>query len=264
MLIRQRIDREPLIRAEEDPHRACEARNSIARPGFKWWCPLLLCSFLFFFPAQTYGQETLWPTYKAAGSDAVQQGRYEEAESLLRAAIAQAEKFGSLDPRLADSLNQLAILYATQRKFTQAEPLFQRSLGVSVAALGPDHPDVAIVLRNMGILKASMRNYAEADVLLSRSLSLTNRALGQEHPVVAVTMRTIAVCQAVQGHYGEAERFIRRSLEISEKTLGSEHPEVAASLDVFAQVLRTVHRDHEAHQLETRAQEIRTRFAGMN
>ena len=265
MLIRLRIDHEPLIRTEEDPHRdcACEARNSIAKAGFKRWCPLLLCTFLFF-PAQTYGQETLWPTYKAAGSDAVQQGRYEEAESLLRAAIAQAEKFGSLDPRLADSLNQLAILYATQRKFTQAEPLFQRSLGVSVAALGPDHPDVAIVLRNMGILKASMRNYAEADVLLSRSLSLTNRALGQEHPVVAVTMRTIAVCQAVQGHYGEAERFIRRSLEISEKTLGSEHPEVAASLDVFAQVLRTVHRDHEAHQLETQAQEIRTRFAGMN
>lgn len=194
MLIRLRIDHEPLIRTEEDPHRdcACEARNSIAKPGFKRkrWCPLLLCTFLFF-PAQTYGQETLWPTYKAAGSDAVQQGRYEEAESLLRAAIAQAEKFGSLDPRLADSLNQLAILYATQRKFTQAEPLFQRSLGVSVAVLGPDHPDVAIVLRNMGILKASMRNYAEADVLLSRSLSLTNRALGQEHPVVAVTIRTI-------------------------------------------------------------------------
>jgi tetratricopeptide (TPR) repeat protein len=260
------IDLEPLmIWVEEDRHRACEVRNSLARSAFKRWCPLLLlCTFLFF-PAQTYGQETLWPTSKAAGSDAVQQGRYyEEAESLLRAAIEQAEKFGSLDPRLADSLNQLAILYATQRKFTQAEPLFQRSLGVSVAALGPDHPDVAIVLRNMGILKASMRNYAEADALLSRSLSLTNRALGQEHPVVAVTMRTIAVCQAVQGHYGEAERFIRRSLEISEKTLGSEHPEVAASLDVFAQVLRTVHRDQEAHQLETRAREIRTRFAGMN
>src|SRR5215831_19549447 len=199
MLIRQRIDDGPLVRAEEDIPRACEVRNSTARPGFKRWCPLLLCSFLFL-PAQTYGRETLWPTDKAVGSDSVEQGRYEEAESRLRAAIAEAEKFGSLDPRLADSLNQLAILYATQRKFTQAEPLFQRSLGVSVAALGPDHPDVAIVLRNMGILKASMRNYAEADVLLSRSLSLTNRALGQEHPVVAVTMRTIAVCQAVQGH----------------------------------------------------------------
>jgi hypothetical protein len=61
-------------------------------------------------------------------------------------------------------------------------------------------------------------------------------------------MRTIALIQAIQGHYKkEAERFIRRSLEISEKTLGLEHPEVAASRKVFAQVLRTGHRDAEAH-----------------
>jgi hypothetical protein len=60
-------------------------------------------------------------------------------------------------------------------------------------------------------------------------------------------MRTLAVFQAIQGRYGEAERFIRHSLEISEKTLGSEHPEVAASQKVFAQVLRTGHRDGEGH-----------------
>jgi tetratricopeptide (TPR) repeat protein len=138
--------------------------------------------------------------------------------------------------------------------------MFQRSLGVSVASLGSDHPDVAIVLKNIGIMKASQRQYAEADRLLNRSLSLTNRVLGHEHPFVAVTMRTIAVIQAIQGHYEEAERFIRRSLEISEKTLGSEHPEVAASRKVFAQFLRTGHRA-EVHRAESRAQDMRTRSA---
>jgi tetratricopeptide (TPR) repeat protein len=250
----------PTIPTENERCRAWELKNSIARRLFSWWWVLLFC--VLCFPSQADGQETLWQTYKAAANAAAEQGRYEEAENLLGAAIEQAERLGSLDPRVADSLNQLAILYASQHKFTQAEPLFQRSLGISVAALGPDHPDVAIILRNMGILKASLGDYAEADVLLSRSLSLTSRTLGQEHPLVAVTMRTIAVFQAVQGRYGEAERFIRRSLEISEKTLGSEHPEVAESLEVFAQVLHTVHRDREANQLATRAQEIRARSAG--
>jgi hypothetical protein len=105
----------------------------------------------------------------------------------------------------------------------------------------------------MGILKASQRQYAEADLLLSQSLSLTNRVLGHEYPTAAGMMRTIAVFQSIQGHYGEAERFIRRSLEISEKTLGSEHPEVAASRKVFARVLRTTHRDTEAHRAESLA-----------
>lgn len=77
-------------------------------------------------------------------------------------------------------------------------------------------------------------------------------------------MRTIAVIQAIQGHYGEAERFIRRSLEISERTLGSAHPEVAASRKVFAQVLRTGHRDTETSRAESWVQDTRTRSARGN
>ena len=211
------------------------------KPG--WWCD---------------GRGMLWENYKAEGKTAVERGQYDKAENFFHAAI---EQVGSLNPCLADCLNELAILYAKQHKYAQAELMFQRSLGVSVAALDSDHPDVAVILKNIGILKASQRQYAEADLLLSQSLSVTNRVLGQEHPIAALTMRTIAVFQAIQGHYGEAERFIRRSLEISEKTLGSEHPEVAASRKVFAQVLRTGHRDTEAHGAELRDQDSRTRSA---
>jgi tetratricopeptide (TPR) repeat protein len=214
------------------------------KPG--WWCD---------------GRGMLWASYEAEGKTAVERGQYNKAENFFHAAIEQVEQIGSLNPRLAGSLNELAILYAKQHKYAQAELMFQRSLGVSVAALGSDHPDVAVILKNLGILKASQRQYAEADLLLSQSFSLTNRVLGHEHPTVAVTMRTIAVFQAIQGRYGEAERFIRRSLEISEKTLGSEHPEVAASRKVFAQVLRTGHRDTEVDRAETWAQNMRTRSA---
>lgn len=178
-----------------------------------------------------------------------------ETENIFLDAIEQAEQIGSLNPRLAGSLNELAIVYAKQHKYEQAERMFQRSLGVSVAALGSDHPDVAIILKNIGILKAFRKQYTEAELLLGRSLSLTHRILGHEHPTVAVTMRTIALFQAVQGHHGEAERFIRRSLEISEKTLGAEHPETAASRKVFAQIIRTRHRDTVAHQTASRVQD---------
>jgi len=209
------------------------------KPG--WWCD---------------GRGMLWDDYKAEGKTAVEQGEFDKAENFFQAAIELVEQTGSFNPCLADCLNELAILYAKQHKYAQAELLFQRSLGLSVAALGSDHPDVAIVLKNIGILKASQRQYAESDLLLSRSLSLTNRVLGQEHPIVAGTMRTIALCQIIQGHYKEAERFIRRSLEISEKTLGSEHPEVAASRKVFAQVFHTGQRDIEIYRAESQAQDM--------
>ncbi len=186
------------------------------KPG--WWCDEL---------------RMRWDNAEADGKSGFEQGPADGAENLIHAEIEQADRIGSLNPRLGGSLNELGILYAKHHKYRQAERMFQRSLGICVA----------VILKNFGILKASQRHYAEADLLLKQSLLLTNQNLGQEHPIAAATMRTIAVFQAIQGHYGEAERFIRRSLEISERTLGTEHPEVAASRKVFAQVLSRIQRD---------------------
>lgn len=195
------------------------------------------------------------------GDIPVEDGQHRDAEDVYLAAIEQAEQIGSLNPRLADSLNELGMLYAKQHKYARAEQTFQRALGVMVSALGSDHPDVATILKNMGILKASTKEYVEADLLLKQSLVLTTRAMGREHPMVAVTMRTIAVCQAIQGHYSKAERVIRRSLEIGEKMLGSEHPEVEASKQVLAQLLRRVDRESEVYHAESRARGMRTEYA---
>lgn len=162
------------------------SRSALRRkPG--WWCDR---------------RGVLWDHYKAEGKTAVEQGEYDKAENFFHAAIELVEQTGSLNPCFADCLNELAILNAKQQKYAQAELLFQRSLGVIVAALGSDHPDVAIVLKNIVILKASQRQYAEADLLLSRSFSLTNKVLGQEHPIEAGTRRTIALCQIIRRTLG--------------------------------------------------------------
>ncbi len=197
-------------------------------------------------PDSALGQMSVWwrdgrsENETTEGNILVEHWQFREAEHVYLAAIEQAEQIGSLNPRLADSLNEL---------------------GMMVAALGPDHPDVAVILKNIGILKASTKQYVEADLLLKQSLVLTTKAMGHEHPIVAVTMRTIAVCQVIQGHYAEAERIIRRSLEIGKKMLGSEHPEVAASTQVLAQVLRRVDRESEAYHAESRARGMRTECA---
>jgi tetratricopeptide (TPR) repeat protein len=218
-------------------------------------------------PDSALGQMSVWwrdgrsENETTEGNILVEHWQFREAEHVYLAAIEQAEQIGSLNPRLADSLNELGMLYAKHHKYAQAEQMFQRALGVMVAALGPDHPDVAVILKNIGILKASTKQYVEADLLLKQSLVLTTKAMGHEHPIVAVTMRTIAVCQVIQRHYAEAERIIRRSLEIGKKMLGSEHPEVAASTQVLAQVLRRVDRESEAYHAESRARGMRTECA---
>ncbi len=50
------------------------------------------------------------------------------------------------------SLTNLAILYQTQGRYAEAEPLHRRALAIREKALGPDHPDVAASLNNLASL----------------------------------------------------------------------------------------------------------------
>src|SRR5436305_2082249 len=43
----------------------------------------------------------------------------------------------------ATSLNNLAMLYDSQAKYDEAEPLYQRALAIDEKVLGPDHPTTA-------------------------------------------------------------------------------------------------------------------------
>ena len=52
-------------------------------------------------------------------------------------------------PDVAESLNNLAVLYDDQGRYADAEPLYKRSLAIREKALGPDHPDVAQSLNNL-------------------------------------------------------------------------------------------------------------------
>lgn len=220
----------------------------------RWWPLWVLC--LVLTSAETRGQETLWEAYQSAGVKALQEGRSAEAERLLMAAIGRAEQFGKEDPRLAQTLNDLGVLYASQGKKVEAEPLFRRSLEIIRETIGPEHPNAVSPLRNLGILYATQGKFAEAEALLRQALAIDLATLGPDHPEVAVALRNLAGFYAAQGNYPEAERLVRKSLGIQEKVLGPEHVEVASSLEVFAALLRKTHRDEEAKELEARAHEI--------
>ncbi len=52
----------------------------------------------------------------------------------------------------AGGLNDLALLYNSQGRYGEAEPLYQRSLAIDEKALGPEHPNVATALENYAAL----------------------------------------------------------------------------------------------------------------
>jgi Flp pilus assembly protein TadD len=69
-------------------------------------------------------------------------------------------------------LNNLARLYDIQGQYTQAEPLFRRSLAIREKVLGPNHPDVATSLENLALLCRLTRRIAEAEKLEERAAKI--------------------------------------------------------------------------------------------
>ena len=55
-------------------------------------------------------------------------------------------------PMLARRSNNLAMLYRGQGRYSDAEPLYKRSLAIFEKALGRDHPNVGTSLNNLAAL----------------------------------------------------------------------------------------------------------------
>ena len=199
-----------------------------------WLLVGLVCLVLWL--AYVFFQRGEWETLNATAFEAYQRGDYAEAEKQWSGALKAAEEFGLEDPRLATSLNNLALLYEAQGKYVEAEPLYKRALAIDEKAVGPEHPEVATILDNLASLYDAQGRYAEAEPLHKRALAIAEKALGSEHPDTATSLNNLALLYQDQGKYAEAEPLHERALAIVEKALGPEHPDTATSLNHLAVV----------------------------
>lgn len=133
---------------------------------------------------------TRWEKASAKASEAFQQGKYDEAETLWKAALKDAESFPPDDPRLVVSLKSLADLYDDQKKLTEAEPLYQRLLAIEEKVQGSDHPDVATTLYRLAKLYHAQGKMTEAEPLYQRALAIRDRVLGPTHPDVVMILES--------------------------------------------------------------------------
>ena len=237
-----------------------------------------------------------WERYTDAGTEAYQQRQYAEAEKQFLAALQEAQKLGPEDPRVGTSLNNLGVLYKTQGKYAEAEPLYQRALAIREKTLGPDNPNLIVNLNNLAMLYEAQGKYAEAEPLYQRALAIDEKAVTLDGLGLVPDLNNLAVLYDAQGKYAEAEalyqralailekrlgpgnanvaeRFrkriyaeaeaqYKRALAIREKALGPDDPLVAQSLENYAALLRKIGgREEEAAKMEARAKAIRAKHA---
>mgnify|MGYP001189150271 CR=1 FL=1 len=191
------------------------------------------------------------------------QGRYDEAISLHKRALAIREKkLGRDHPDVAASLNNLATIYQEQSRYGEAIPLQKRAMAILEKKLGRGHPDVALSLHNLAIIYQEQGRYGEAIPLQKRAMAIREKKLGRGHPDVANNLNSLAAVYDAQGRYDAAIPLYKRSLAIRESKLGRDHPHVATSLNNLANVYQAQGRYDEAIPLHKRALAIRKKKLG--
>ena len=183
-----------------------------------------------------------------------EKARYQEAEPLLRQALAMEERSKPEDhPDVAIRRHNLARLLQETNRLEEAEDLMVRSLEVLVHADGVAPHVVISSLNNLGLLLMTRGRLAEAERALQTALDISEGRYGSSDPLVATSANNLAQLLQATNRLAPAETLYRRSLAIREQADGPEHPSVANCLGNLATLLRKMKRLGEAMPLMKRA-----------
>jgi len=155
-------------------------------------------------------------------------GKYDEAHTpALRALEIREKAREPYHPDIAESLNNLALIYFYKGDYAQAEPLYQRALSIMEKGSEPNHLNVAILLDNLALIYLDKGDYAKAESFFLRALSIKEKSLESYHPQVARSLGFLANTYNLKGDYIKAKQVFQRLLSLAEKKLGTAHPGIA-------------------------------------
>ena len=180
----------------------------------------------------------------ALGRATEQIGRLEDAERLLRRALAlRRAQYGDNHESVASTMLNLATIIRQRGSGDEALTLARDALAIRQRVFGPRHPQVAVTLTTVaGLLDDA--TVAESLVRVARDIEIA--AYGPSH--VAVTNANYALADLLRkrGAYADAEALYRENLAIRAQLFGRDDPATAISMSEFARFLASYRNQPEA------------------
>ncbi|MEM6793063.1 MAG: serine/threonine-protein kinase [Acidobacteriota bacterium] len=235
-------------------------------------------------PAQTRGSDTTLIEFLEVASDRIEDelenrprvqaqmmdmigsmffrlGRYDEARPHLeRAFELRQETQGTSQSDLADSLDMLAELAATDDLPDQAEPKYlqaielRRRLGKTAA--------LARSLNNYGLFLAAQDRLDQAETRIAEALELAESDPSLDPAHLAGLMSSLASLEHRRGEVAKALQLFDRALRINERHLESNHPKLLVDRHNLGQLLLEAGRLRDAEKMARSAAEVADQVFG--
>ncbi|GET38927.1 peptidase-like protein [Microseira wollei NIES-4236] len=141
-------------------------------------------------------------------------GQFKEATPLAEQLVAlRRRQVGNAHPKVVQNLGNLAILYASQGRYDEAEQLLEEALAID-RRLGRENLSNSASFSNLALLYESLGRYSEAEKLHKEALDVRRSQFGEEHPRVAQSLGNLANSYLLQGRYNEAEPLYQAALDL--------------------------------------------------
>jgi len=189
-------------------------------------------------------------------------GKYDQAEVLLRSALAERKSlFGADSTEVAESLVALGQLRSEQGHMEEAEQLVRQALEMDRRHLPPEHPSIAKALLALGKILGQRASYDQAIQTLNEAVRIES-APSVAPTDLASSLSDLAAAQYSAGHYDAAKSLYQRLLEMHRSLYGDRHPLVADDLEALGSIQQDLGYYAESEKLERQALEIDESYYG--
>jgi tetratricopeptide (TPR) repeat protein len=160
-----------------------------------------------------------WNELDAQKKDLYFQGKINEAILISkRMLIIARDIFTWASKEMANTLNDLALLYAVSGQWIEAEPLYLEALSIYRQLLDNTPKatnDLATVLTNLATLYTQTNKWREAEPLHLESVSVSRQLSGEElSNILATSLNNLANFYDEQGRWAEAEPLHLEAIHI--------------------------------------------------
>ncbi|KAM0936964.1 putative tetratricopeptide-like helical domain superfamily [Dioscorea sansibarensis] len=192
-----------------------------------------------------------WRIFTDNGRELFLKGKLDEAEKYFSAALEEAkEGFGTRDPHVASSCNNLAELYRVRKAFEKAEPLYLEAISILEESFGADDIRVGAALHNLGQFYLAQRKLDQAHACYERALKIKGRVLGYGHTDYANTMYHLGTVLHLQGKEKDSVALVQESIRILEESGQGQTTTCIRRMRYLSQMLLKSNRLVEAENLQ--------------
>ncbi len=193
-----------------------------------------------------------------------EQGKYAEAETLLRQALARREKlYGESDTRTIGNMHLLAKALIPLGKYAEAEAVLKRALDAQHRGGRRGSAEELRIINLLGLVQLQLGRHAEAETLLKQALADTRDLDDKQGTFTrAGTMYILARTLNTAKKFPEAEKYAREAVVLRERLGGAENTEMAKTQLVLGRALIGQNKLADAEPLLRRALAVSEKTLG--